>query len=152
MNDKCENCQYYTNGRCGTDGEKVAPNHLCYGYTRRENEMSDVRLIDANKLKEKLQARRDNGDDDFDKGYNIGLDTAVDFIENAPTVEQPTGEWNNHAVACLLADLFGDPCACNYCGIDEWLPKKCDLANKECPNVVGVACWEQFLKHRGEEE
>lgn len=148
--------------------------------------MSDVRLIDANKLKEKLQARRDNGDDDFDKGYNIGLDTAIDLIDSAPTVElyqgeecvnikmsedeiekfkqmlqertplyirtSDTGEWNNHTVACLLADLFGDPCACNYCGIDEWLPKKCDFANKECPNVVGVACWEQFLKHRGGEE
>ena len=58
------------------------------------------------------------------------------------------GEWNNHTVACLLAELFGDPCACNHCGIDEWLPKKCDFANKECPDVVGVACWEQFLKHR----
>ena len=66
--------------------------------------------------------------------------------------ERPQGEWNNHTVACLLADLFEDPCACNYCGIDEWLPKKCDFANKECPNVVGVACWEQFLKHRGEEK
>ena len=67
-----------------------------------------------------------------------------------------TGEWNNHKVACLLAELFDDACACNYCGIDEWLPQKCDFANKECPNVVGVACWEQFLKHRakmkGEEE
>ena len=59
-------------------------------------------------------------------------------------------EWNTHKVACLLAELFGDPCACNYCGIDEWLPQKCDFAEKECPNVVGVACWEQFLKHRSE--
>ena len=63
-------------------------------------------------------------------------------------LERPQGEWNNHTVACLLAELFGDMCACNFCGIDEWLPKKCDFANKECPDVVGVACWEQFLKHR----
>ena len=48
--------------------------------------MSDIRLIDANKLKEKLQARHDNGDDDFDKGYNIGLDTAVFLIDSAVTI------------------------------------------------------------------
>lgn len=58
--------------------------------------------------------------------------------------------WNNHDVACLLAEIFNDPCACNYNGNDEWLPQKCDFADKECPNVVGVACWEQFLKHRSE--
>lgn len=54
--------------------------------------------------------------------------------------------WNNHEVACMLAELFGDACACNYNGIDEWLPFVCDLKDS-CPNTVGVACWEQFLKH-----
>ena len=58
-------------------------------------------------------------------------------------------EWNNHTVACLLAELFDDTCACNYNGIDEWLPEKCELMDS-CPNPVGVACWEQFLKHRAE--
>ena len=58
-------------------------------------------------------------------------------------------EWNNHTVACLLADMFGDTCACNYNGIDEWLPGKCELLNS-CPHPVGVACWEQFLKHKAE--
>ena len=58
-------------------------------------------------------------------------------------------EWNNHTVACLLADMFGDTCACNYNGIDEWLPEKCEVIDA-CPNPVGVACWEQFLTHRAE--
>lgn len=58
-------------------------------------------------------------------------------------------EWNNHTVACLLAELFDDTCACNYNGIDEWLPEKCELLDA-CPNPVGVACWEQYLKHRAE--
>lgn len=58
-------------------------------------------------------------------------------------------EWNNHTVACLLAELFDDTCACNYNGIDEWLPGKCELLDS-CPNPVGVACWEQYLKHRAE--
>ena len=58
-------------------------------------------------------------------------------------------EWNNHTVACLLAELFGDTCACNYNDIDKWLPEKCELLDS-CPNPVGVACWEQFLKHKAE--
>lgn len=58
-------------------------------------------------------------------------------------------KWNNHTVACLLAELFDDTCACNYNGIDEWLPGKCELLDS-CPNPVGVACWEQYLKHRAE--
>ena len=56
---------------------------------------------------------------------------------------------NNHEVACLLAELFDDNCACNFNGIDEWLPFYCDFADNCCPHPVGVACWEQFLKHRG---
>lgn len=54
---------------------------------------------------------------------------------------------NNHEVACIIADAIGDVCACNVNGNDEWLPQHCDFAEKECPNVVGVACWEQYLKH-----
>ena len=69
-------------------------------------------------------------------------------LENVPSA-QPQTEWNNHTVACLLAELFGDACACNYNGIDEWLPEKCEVIDA-CPNPVGVACWEQFLKHRAE--
>lgn len=67
-------------------------------------------------------------------------------IEELPSA-QP--EWNNHTVACMLAELFDDTCACNYNGIDEWLPSKCELLDS-CPNPVGVACWEQYLTHRAE--
>ena len=48
--------------------------------------MSDVRPIDANDLKAKIKSRYDNDDDEFDRGYNIGLEAAVDLIDNAPTV------------------------------------------------------------------
>ena len=61
--------------------------------------------------------------------------------------EQEPRTWNNHQVACLLADMFDDSCACNFNGIDEWLPDLCDFKDTCCPNPVGVACWEQFLKH-----
>ena len=52
-----------------------------------------------------------------------------------------------HEVAVIIADLFGDNCACNFNDIDEWLPFKCELL-EFCPNPCGVACWEQYLKYR----
>ena len=76
----------------------------------------------------------------------IGKYEAITEINDLPPA-QP--EWNNHTVACMLAELFDDTCACNYNGIDEWLPSKCELLDS-CPNPVGVACWEQYLKHRAE--
>ena len=76
----------------------------------------------------------------------ISLSQVNSAIINLPSA-QP--EWNNHTVACMLAELFDDDCACNYNGIDEWLPRKCELLDA-CPNPVGVACWEQYLKHRAE--
>ena len=81
-----------------------------------------------------------------DNGSNGQRDFIINFIENSPSVQPKTG-WNNHQIACMLADLFGDACACNYNGIDEWLSELCDFKDTCCPNPVGVACWEQFLKY-----
>lgn len=64
-------------------------------------------------------------------------------LDNAPTVNAYTA----HEVAGIIADLFGDTCACNFNGIDEWLPEKCELLDA-CPNTCGVACWEQYLKFK----
>lgn len=80
------------------------------------------------------------------KYWHPTFNPIMEEIEQLPSA-QP--EWNNHAVACLLAELFDDTCACNYNDIDEWLPSKCELLDS-CPNPVGVACWEQYLKHRAE--
>ena len=57
------------------------------------------------------------------------------------------GLYTRHEVACIIADLFGGTCACDYSGNDEWLPQYCDFADNVCPNTVGVACWEQYLEH-----
>ena len=75
------------------------------------------------------------------------------------------GLYTRHEVACIIADLFGGTCACDYLedlsnimdsltaeefdysGNDEWLPQYCDFAETICPNTVGVACWEQYLKN-----
>ena len=83
---------------------------------------------------------------EYEIGYNDGIDFAVSKLSVLPSA-QP--EWNNHKVACLLAELYDDTCACNYNSIDEWLPEKCELL-ESCPHTVGVACWEQFLKHKAE--
>ena len=73
-------------------------------------------------------------------------DEVVKELKQLPSAEP---KWNNHTVACMLAELFDDTCACNYNGIDEWLPSQCELLDS-CPTPVGVACWEQYLKHRAE--
>ena len=56
-----------------------------------------------------------------------------------------------HDVAVILASAIGDDCACNINSNDEWLPQLCEL-QEACPHPVGVACWEQYLKHRAEAE
>ena len=78
-------------------------------------------------------------------------DAVYSDVMEGELLELPSAqpEWNNHTVACLLAELFDDTCACNYNGINEWLPGKCELLDS-CPNPVGVGCWEQYMKHRAE--
>ena len=80
---------------------------------------------------------------------NVVEDWCGRATDHVKTTNEDTAyrHWNNHQVACLLADMFGDSCACNYNGIDEWLPELCDFKDTCCPKPVGVACWEQFLKH-----
>lgn len=53
--------------------------------------------------------------------------------------------FNIHEVAEILAEAFGDVCACNFNGNDEWLPELCEFGETVCPDPAGVACWEQYL-------
>ena len=57
------------------------------------------------------------------------------------------GLYTAHDVAIILADAFGDDCACNFNRNDEWLPYLCEL-QEACPHPFGVACWEQYLKYK----
>ena len=77
------------------------------------------------------------------------VDELIDDLEERIAImsEGDDNKLNHHEVACIIANLFGDPCACNFNGIDEWLPQHCDFTNTCCPNPVGVVCWEQYLKH-----
>lgn len=75
--------------------------------------------------------------------FNQGLIAAMNAVSDIPQDKL----YNIHEAACILADAFGDDCACNFNGNDEWLPFHCDFAETCCPEPVGVACWEQYLKH-----
>ena len=83
------------------------------------------------------------------KKYECGMFDLKEATHELWEVPSAEPEWNNHTVACLLAELFDDTCACNFNDIDEWLPEKCELLDS-CPNPGGVACWEQFLTHKAE--
>ena len=79
----------------------------------------------------------------FDESGSTIADCCEEVISNLPSIESMT----IHEVAIILAELFDDPCACNYNGIDEWLPEKCKFGDV-CPHPEGVSCWEQYLKYQ----
>ena len=57
------------------------------------------------------------------------------------------GLYTANEVAEIIADLFGNTCACNFNDIDEWLPFKCELIDA-CPNPCGVACLGQCFGYK----
>lgn len=79
--------------------------------------------------------------------------------EEDATFDIPSAEptWTTEEVAEILANLIGDECACNFNGIDEWLPERCKYAESTCPNPQEKhGCWKEWLLQlaevRGEEE
>ena len=72
-------------------------------------------------------------------------------LKNEMEANMENGLYTAHEVAAILADAFGDDCACNFNGNDEWLPYLCEL-QEACPHPCGVACWEQYLKYKDRKE
>ena len=73
-------------------------------------------------------------------------------LEYLPSVQPRKGKWTTEEVAEMLFILFGDECACNYNGIDEWLPERCKYTEiaEECPHPKEKhGCWMQFLLQGG---
>ena len=62
------------------------------------------------------------GQDVLHGKYKFSLMYIWKNLMDLPSAQADSEEWNNHTVACLLAELFDDTCACNYNDIDEWLP------------------------------
>lgn len=51
-------------------------------------------------------------------------------------------------VAEMLRLSFGDDCACNFNGNDEWMWEKCKYAETDCPYPKeDNGCWKEFVKH-----
>ena len=69
--------------------------------------------------------------------------------------KNPDRVYTRKQVAQIILDLFGDSCACNFNGHDEWLPFACDGAHTICvpdDSVEPTYCWEQYLKHLDEKD
>ena len=79
----------------------------------------------------------------------ITTNITIDRLKAICAAERDGQLYTVHDVAVILASAIGDDCACNINSNDEWLPQLCEL-QEACPHPVGVACWEQYLKHRGE--
>lgn len=112
-----------------------------------------VRLIDADTLISNLEHTCYKFS--ADSPCHATAKSLIRLLEIQPTIDAEAVRhgrtYTAHEVAEILADEFGDTCACNLNGNDEWLPMKCELLDA-CPNPVGVACWEQFLKWRDSKE
>ena len=81
----------------------------------------------------------------------ITTNIPIDRLKSICAAERDGQLYTVHDVAVILASAIGDDCACNINSNDEWLPQLCEL-QEACPHPVGVACWEQYLKHRAEAE
>ena len=93
------------------------------------------------------KAFEEKGHEVFSVEWDKSFDDCKPTLKNEMEENMKDGLYTAHEVAEIIADLFGDTCACNFNDIDEWLPFKCELIDA-CPNPCGVACWEQYLKYR----
>ena len=98
-----------------------------------------MRLIDADMAKKIAQEY-------LMDPYHIISACAV--IDKAPTITPPDEPLTLETVAEILAEQFGDECACNFNGSDEWLPGVCQYENT-CPNPPErLGCWMELLRHK----
>lgn len=83
----------------------------------KADSMSDIRLIDASALKEKLVNSinvNDIGRDDWWEGYAQGLELCAEYIDNAPTVAPKQGKWITGGKD-VTGQYFQNEFYCNKC-------------------------------------
>ena len=73
------------------------------------------------------------------------FDTAEDAIS---ALSPPNEPLTLEEVAEILAEQFGDECACNVNGNDEWLPMMCHYGDV-CPDPPEhLGCWMELLRNK----
>ena len=76
------------------------------------------------------------------------IDDILDIIDAFPTLTPPNEPLTLEAVAEILAEQFGDECACNVNGNDEWLPMMCHYGDV-CPDPPEhLGCWMELLRNK----
>ena len=106
-----------------------------------------VRPIDANAMLNELRPVS------FEAEHSAVLLSDVskmmrEWVERQPTLTQPNEPLTLEMVAEILAEQFGDECACNVNGNDEWLPMMCHYADV-CPDPPEhLGCWMELLRNK----
>lgn len=78
---------------------------------------------------------------------DVGACYEYNAIMKVPSAQQGL---SFEKIAALLANMFGDECACNFNDIDEWLPMSCKYSETACPHPDEPhGCWLQFLLQGG---
>lgn len=79
--------------------------------------MDEMRLIDAYKLKSLIE--------DFPEWMKFDKDRVIKTIDNAPTVEQPTGEWVFNSDNIMFGNPYGSYKCTNCYSWTGWITHFC---------------------------
>lgn len=86
-------------------------------------------LISREALKNKVADLYTEGEE-ATEGDKV-INKVIDIIDNAPTVEQPTGEW----IVDEDNEFFANSKKCSNCGeVAEWLDGGSQFLSNFCPN------------------
>ena len=107
-----------------------------------------MRMIDADKLLQELRKMEVLSLDGRDLFTGPARIAVFGRIGEQPTLTPPN-EWVTlEEVAEILAEQFGDECACNVNGNDEWLPMMCHYGDV-CPDPPEhLGCWMELLRNK----
>ena len=106
-----------------------------------------VRPIDGNELY-RIEKLLDTDIVRQDKVALNLLEQVLYDIQHVPTLTPPNEPLTLELVAEILAEQFGDECACNFNGNDEWLPMMCHYGDV-CPDPPEhLGCWMELLRNK----
>lgn len=108
-----------------------------------------MRAIDADALMERLNRKKAGpANQRHTEGFNDCLMRVRSMVHSAPTLTPQNKPLMLEEVAEILAEQFGDECACNVNGNDEWLPMMCHYGDV-CPDPPEhLGCWMELLRNK----